>query len=156
SPDDGTTLSATATAGAPVCTSANSADVTISGVVTSTGSVDSAIMTASIDGAPAVQEGIIEPTDFTHHGRIKTADYSLTLSLSNGTHTILVCFTQSGAPHRMPKTACAPLLTIVVNCADPDGGVSCADEEPFGDLVGNPSLCTGNGPPHIPVHVRGD
>jgi len=151
--DQGTSLSATAATTALTCTSEEEAQVDIGGVVTSTGSVDSVIITASINGGAPAQMGLIRPQDFSHDGRIKTASYSLSLNLPNGEHTVQVCFTQSGSQGREPKQTCAAPVTVVVDCA-PDN--VCAGEEPFGNLVGNPSLCTGNGPPHIPVHVRGD
>lgn len=151
--DQGTSLSATSGVTATTCTSEEAAQVDIAGTVTSTGSVDSVIITASIDGGEATQMGIIEPDDFSHDGRTKTASYSLSVSLANGDHTVQVCFTQSGSQGREPKQSCAEPITVSIDCA-PDN--VCAAQEPFGDLVGNPSLCTGHGPPHIPVHVRGD
>jgi hypothetical protein len=151
--DQGTSLSATAATTATTCTSEEEAQVDIGGTVTSTGSVDSVIITVSVDGGAPAQMGLIQPQDYSHDGRIKTASYSLSLSLPNGEHTIQVCFTQSGSQGREPKTVCAAPVTVVVDCA-PDN--VCEGQEPFGNLVGNPSLCTGRGPPHIPVHVRGD
>jgi len=151
--DNGTSLSATAAATAITCTSEEEATVDLAGTVTTTGSVDSVIITASIDGGAATQMGLIRPQDFSHDGRIKTAGYALSVSLPNGEHTIQVCFTQSGSQGREPKSTCAAPVTVVVDCA-PDN--VCEGQEPFGNLVGNPSLCTGRGPPHIPVHVRGD
>lgn len=148
--DDGTALTATATAGAPACGSDGTAQVTFTGTVTSTGSVDSVEITASVDGGTATPVGVIEPQDFTTGGRDKTADYSITLSLSNGTHEIVLCFTQSGAQGREPKEFCTAPITVVVACD------TCAKEGPFGNIVGNPDLCNGDGPPHIPVHVSGD
>jgi hypothetical protein len=56
----------------------------------------------------------------------------------------------SGAQGREPKEFCTAPITVVVACD------TCAKEGPFGDIVGNPDLCNGNGPPHIPVHVSGD
>lgn len=151
--DNGTSLSATAANTATTCTSEEAAQVDIGGTLTSTGSVDSAIITVSVDGGEATQMGIIQPEDFSHDGRIKTASYALSLSLANGEHSVQVCFTQSGSQGREPKQVCAAPVTVVVDCA-PDN--VCEGMEPFGNLVGNPSLCTGRGPPHIPVHVRGD
>lgn len=148
--DNGTTLTATATAGAPVCSADGTAQVTLSGTVTSTGSVDSVEITATVDGGPATQISTIEPQDFSKGGRDKNADYSVSLSLDSGTHEIVLCFTQSGAQGREPKQFCTDPITVVVACED------CTKEGPFGDIVGNPNLCNGNGPPHVPVHVRGD
>ena len=151
--DNGTSLSATAGTTAVTCTSEEGAQVDLAGTVTTTGSVDSVIITASVDGGAPVQMGIIRPQDFSHDGRIKTAGYAASFDLPNGEHTIVMCFTQSGSQGREPKHTCAAPVTVIVDCA-PDN--VCEGEEPFGNLVGNPSLCTGNGPPHIPVHVRGD
>jgi len=151
--DNGTSLSATAAVTANTCTSEEEAQVDLGGVVTTTGSVDSVIITAAVDGGAPVQMGLIRPQDFAHDGRIKTASYALSLSLPNGEHTVQVCFTQSGSQGREPKATCAAPVTVVVDCA-PDN--VCEGTEPFGNLVGNPNLCNGNGPPHIPVHVRGD
>jgi hypothetical protein len=149
--DEGTELSATAVSTEPLCLDGDSAAVTVSGVLTTTGSVDSAEITVSVDGGTAEPMGTIEPDDFDHDGRIKNADYSLDLTLSNGTHTIEVCFTQSGAQGREPKQVCAPVVTVVVDCS-----TTCDREGVFGDLVGNPVLCSGGGTPHVPVHLRGD
>jgi len=148
--DNGTELTATATAGAPVCSSDGTAQVTLSGTVTSTGSVDSVYITAAVDGGTATLLWSLGPQDFTHTGRDKTADYSVSLSLDNGTHEIVLCFTESGAQGRDPKQFCTDPITVVVACE------TCAKEGPFGDIVGNPDLCNGNGPPHVPIHVSGD
>jgi hypothetical protein len=71
--DNGTSLSATAAVTANTCTSEEEAQVDLAGTVTSTGSVDSVIITASIDGGAPVQMGTLQPQDFSHDGRIKTA-----------------------------------------------------------------------------------
>jgi len=126
--------------------------VTLEGTLTTTGSVDSAEITASVNGGTANLVGIIEPQDFIHDGRVKWAPYSITIDgLPNGTNTIEVCFDQSGSQGREPKHTCADVVVVVVDCA-----VSCAGVGFFGDLVGNTNLCQGKGPPHIPVHVKGD
>ena len=151
--DNGTELSATAAAAAPVCLDSDAATVTISGVLRTTGAVDSADITVSIDGGPAAPMGTIEPDDFQHDGRVKAAPYSLDLTLTNGTYSIDLCFTQSGAQGREPKTVCAESVIVVIDCTGDD---SCEGEEVFGDLVGNPVLCSGGGTPHVPVHLRGE
>jgi hypothetical protein len=151
--DQGTGLSATAEASAPVCLDESSASVTISGVLTTTGSVDSAEITVGVDGGEATPVGTIEPGDFDHDGNIKTADYSFDLVLAEGAHTVEVCFTQSGSGGREPKFVCAPVVIVVVDCS-PEA--TCDPEGVFGDLVGNPVLCSGGGTPHVPVHLRGD
>jgi hypothetical protein len=148
--DNGTELTATATANAPVCSGDGTAQVAFSGTVTSTGSVDSVEITATVDGSTPTQVGTIEPQDFSGSGRDKTADYSVSLSLGSGTHEVALCFTQSGAQGREPKQFCTDPITVVIACDD------CAKEGPFGDIVGNPNLCNGNGPPHVPIHVSGN
>ncbi len=152
--DNGTALSATATAGAVTCTSEEGGSVTVSGVLTTTGAKDSAEIRVSVDGGASTLMGIIQPQDFQHDGRYKHAPYSLDFDLANGTHTISVCFVQSGSQGREPKQVCAAPVTVVVDCA-PDENV-CSGVGFFGDIVGSGNLCNGNGPPHIPVHVKGD
>lgn len=149
--DQGTEIFAgTATVVDQTCNN-GTGSVTIEGTLTTTGSVDSAEITASINGGTATQVGVIDPQDFVHDGRVKTASYSVTIdNLPNGTDTIEVCFTQSGSQGREPKHTCADVVVVVVDCS------LCSGTGFFGDLVGNPNLCQGNGPPHIPVHVKGD
>lgn len=125
--------------------------VIIGGTLTTTGSVDSVEIRASIDGGEEDLVGLILPQDFVHDGRIKTAEYAVTISLPSGTHSVEICFYQSGSQGREPKQTCADPVTVVVDCE-----ANCRGTGFFGDLVGNPSLCRGNGPPHIPVHVKGD
>lgn len=151
--DNGTALSATGTLDSVECTSTEEATVSLSGVLTSTGSVDSAIITASVNGGEPVEMGIINSEDFSRGGRVKTASYAVSLSLPNGTHSVELCFTQSGSQGREPKRACVTVEPVTVACAAEN---ECSGVGFFGNLVGNPSLCTGNGPPHIPVHFRGD
>jgi hypothetical protein len=152
--DNGTVLTATAEVTATTCTSETQAQVSLGGTVSTTGAVDSVVITAAIDGGDRLTLHTLTPQDFTHEGRNKTAPYAVSVSLPNGTHTVELCFTQSGAQGREPKTTCAAPVTVTVDCA-PDES-ECAEARPFGDIVGNPSLCKGNGPPHVPVHVRGD
>ncbi len=149
--DNGTTLTATATAEPVVC-SETGGTATFDGVVTTTGSVDSVEVTAQLDGGARQLLLTLLPQDFNHDGRVKTASYSVSLSgLADGTHSVVLCFTESGAQGREPKEYCTAAISVTVACAS-----TCADEQPFGDIVGNPSLCKGNGPPHIPIHVKGD
>jgi len=129
----------------------DTASVTIQGTLTTTGSVDSAEITAIINGGAPAVVGTIDPEDFIHNGREKTAPYSITIDLPEGSNTVSVCFEQSGSQGRESKYTCAETLVVVVDCAS-----DCRGTGFFGDLPGNPSLCRGNGPPHIPVHVKGD
>lgn len=152
--DNGTELTAsTVSTGAPVCTLNDAAQIEFSGLVSTTGSVDSVEITASVDGGPAGQVGVILPQEFEHAGRNKVAAYAVMIEITNGTHTVEFCFTQSGEQGRLPKTTCAAPVTVVVECAAQS---VCANVQAFGDIVSNPNLCKGKGPPHIPVHVKGD
>jgi len=149
--DRGTEIFAgTATVVSQTC-NGGTGSVTLAGTLTTTGSVDSAEITASVNGGAATQVGVINPQDFVHDGRVKTAEYSVTIDgLPNGTNTIQVCFDQSGSQGREPKHTCADVVVVVVNCSE------CRGAGFFGDIVGSGNLCQGNGPPHIPVHVKGD
>lgn len=152
--DSGTGLSTTGTLVSIACINDNEATVTVTSQLNSTGSVDSADVTLSIDGAAAISVGTIYPGDFVHDGRIKTAAYSDTLTLANGTHTLTYCFIQSGSRGREPKTTCFTLDNVVVDCAPED---RCGEAEVFfGNVPNNPVLlvCTGKANPHIPVHVK--
>src|SRR5687767_6658959 len=88
--DQGTSLTATAAATAISCISEEAAQVDIAGALTTTGSVDSVIITAAINGGAPQQMGLIRPQDFSHEGRTKTAGYALSLALPNGEHSIQV------------------------------------------------------------------
>lgn len=146
------TLTVTAVADAPACVTSASATVKISGEITTTGSVAPTTITAAVDGGTATLIGSVTSADFTiRDGRTKVAAWSADLTLSNGTHTITVCVEQPGSMGNPRKTACATVVTVTVACQG-----FCGTTEAFGDIVHNPSLCTGSGPPHVPVHVRGD
>lgn len=151
----GTALCVTAQASEPVCVDVGEAEVTVSGVLTSTGAVDSAEVTVSIDGEPPAVIDTIEPGDFEHDGREKHAAYSYDFKLPDGTHTIELCFEQSGAHGNPDKAVCTEAVVVVIDCPDTEQP-SCEGESVFGDLVGNPALCSGRGTPHVPVHLHGD
>lgn len=148
--DNGTELSARATAGGPTCSGTSGGTVPVSGTVTTTGAVDSVNITASIDGNTATQVGTILPQDFSHEGRYKTANYSVSVTVPNGTHVVEMCFIQSGSQGREPKKVCVT-ISVTVSCES-----FCEAQGVFGNIVGNRNLCNGNGPPHIPVHVKGE
>lgn len=152
--DQGTELSVTAAVDSNVCTAAGTgAVVGFSGAVGTTGAVDSVEISAQLDGGARQTLDTLVPQDFEHEGRNKTAPYSVTLSVPNGTHSVVLCFTESGSQGREPKEVCAAAVEVVVACTPPS---TCSESAPFGNVVGNPNLCAGNGPPHIPVHVKGD
>ena len=108
-------------------------------------------ITASVDGATATRVGLLGPQDFSHDdGRYKSANYTVTVPATNGEHVIQICFIQSGSQGREPKKVCVT-VSVDVSCE-----AFCEQQGVFGDLVGNPNLCNGNGPPHVPVHVKGE
>lgn len=147
-----TVTAAVDAASPPACITSGSALVKISGEITTTGSVAPTTITAAVDGGTATLIGSVTSADFTDRDRrTKVATWSADLTLTNGTHTIVVCVEQPGSMGNPRKTACATVFTVTVACEG-----YCGTTEAFGDIVHNPSLCTGNGPPHVPVHVRGD
>jgi hypothetical protein len=152
--DQGTTLFGDGGVTDLVCTSDTQASVSLGGELVTTGSVDSAVITRSIDGGVLTEIGTIQPQDFQHSGRTKTAAWSDTLVLSNGTHSIYYCFTQSGAKGRLPKQTCTTPISVTVDCS-PDVN-ACADvtEGFFGNVVASNHMCTGKGNPDIPVHLK--
>jgi hypothetical protein len=135
------------------------ADVTFDWSVTSSGSADSAEMTGQVDdqpvfGLPTIASGnVTGGGGWTFAGRMKTADDSFTAELANGPHAFTVCATQSGANGRLSKTACTT-LNVTVECDVPEPK-TCAETAFFGEVVGNPNLCVGNGPT-INVQAEGD
>jgi hypothetical protein len=141
--DNGTRLS-TGTSPGIVCQNDTTAQVTFSGTLLTTGSVSPVTITATIDGtALASDAGHLAPTDFVHNGRDKSAAYSVTLSLSNGTHTVVLCFTQPGANGRTTKQICTDAVTVAVDCT-PDGGAP-APAPPPDDAGCAGCLCSASG-----------
>jgi hypothetical protein len=151
--DEGTELSVVGlTVGDPVCNGDDTGTISLTGVLETTGSVDSALVTLSVNGAAPTTIDVIPPGGFIDRdGRIKDAPFVESVTLDNGTHTLQLCFVQSGSQGREEKKVCTDVLTVVVDCGDAD---ECARQGAFGNLVGNPSLCTGN-TPRIPIHWRG-
>lgn len=147
--NNGTKLTAASAAASIQCIDSNSALVDISTTVTSSGSVDSAAIRTSIDGNTAATTGWIEPQDFVHNGRYKTAVASFSQVFENGSHTVSSCYVQSGSDGRITKQTCAATSSFSVDCAPAD---PCADTEVFGNIIGNGNLCGGQA---IPIHVKG-
>lgn len=151
--DSGTRLSVTSSAGEPVCTGDGTADVALSGKLTSQASAAWADVSVTVDGVTtSIDE--VQPTDYSKDGRIKTYDYSYTLSLTDGTHQVQICFTQPSGKDRM--TACGAVQTVTVDCSEsPDN--SCGDGA-FGETItrGNHNICAGNAAPSINVNAKGD
>lgn len=150
--NNGTALTAVAS-GDPVCLDANSAAVSVQVAVTTSGSVDSAVVTRSIGGGAETTVATIQPQDFVFSGRYKTAVLTDKLTVSNGTTDVTYCFTQSGAQGRESKKTCTT-FSVTVDCIATAESCDKVDLL-FGNLVNNPVLCNGNGPPAIPVHFRG-
>jgi hypothetical protein len=97
------------------CSEEGDASVTFSGTLSTTGSVDSAVITAAVDGDEESEVGVIQPQHFVHDGQDKTAAWSFAIDLADGEHSVEVCFTQSGAQGRPPKTVCAT-VEVEVSC----------------------------------------
>lgn len=144
------TLTLITGAAEPACLDVASALIGFSGSVITTGGIGPTTITASIDGGVASTTNTLTARDWVHDGRTKTAAYAFTLQVPNGTHTVTVCVDQPGSDTSPANHTCAT-VEVTVACA-----TACGDAEPFGDIASNPSLCRGNGPPHVPVHVRGD
>jgi len=132
------------------------ADVAFAWTVTSTGSADSAVMTGQVDGGgvfalPGIASGnVTAGGGWTFAGRMKTSDGSYSTVLANGTHSLTVCATQSGANGNNLKMACET-QTVTVNCQSAD---PCANSEVFGEVIANKNLCSANG--HINIQYRGN
>jgi hypothetical protein len=112
----GTALSAFSEVAEITCINESEADVDLWTQLTTTGSVDSAIVYISIDGDEPFKAATIAPQDFVHNGRIKTAEGITTHTLANGEHTLQACFVQSGAQGRASKSTCAEAVKFTVNC----------------------------------------
>ncbi len=117
--DNGTALSVSVDGTSYACDDdGESAAVTVEFTVTSTAAANGAELTASIDGGAELGIGAITSGDWTSDGRTKSADGTATFSLAEGTHTIVICATQSGANGRPPKHACSVAAIVEVDCPD--------------------------------------
>ena len=114
----------------------------VAGTLTTTGSVDSAELSASVDGRPGRVVGTVPPRAFSHDGRSKTASFGVQVRVESGRHQVRLCATQSGAQGREPKQVCAEVLEVVVECGrDPgrggqDGGACSRDGGAGGESSG--------------------
>lgn len=147
--NNGTKLTAASDTATIQCINNYSAMVDISTTITSSGSVDSAEIRNSIDGNTPILTGWVDPQDFVHNGRFKTAVSSFTQVFNNGSHNYTSCYTQSGADGRISKQVCAPSVNFDVNCMPVD---TCSGVEVFGNIIGNGNLCSGQ---TIPIHIKG-
>lgn len=152
--DSGTALFIENVQTAIFCQNNSAGLISISSTLHTTGSVDSAVVTRSINGAGETQIGVIAPQQFEHQGRDKFASFADTVQLPNGTYTLTYCFTQSGARGREPKQVCGD-IQVTVSCGGSTNQCS-AGGSFFGDIIGNRRLCNGNGTPTIPVHLKAD
>jgi hypothetical protein len=147
----GTTLSVSFGDATIVCDGSGSAFVSFDWTVTSTGSADSAVLTASIDGGTPIALGTIASGNvtggggWTFAGRMKTADSSYTTTLANGVHSFQVCATQSGANGNQNKMSCTT-QSVTVNCQSTD---PCANETVHGELTGQADNICGNNPINV-------
>lgn len=148
--DKGTSLSASAGVPSIECINESEALVEFVTAITTTGSVDSAEIWTSLNKGEAEISGWIEPQDFVHNKRYKTAGNSFSEILPDGSYTVDSCYVQSGAGGRLPKKTCAPTVGFKVDCAPKS---PCGNEQVFGDVVGNKNLCSGQA---LPIHIKGD
>lgn len=118
--DNGTRLTASPV-GATRC-DGDSPSVSVTGTVTTSGSVDSVDLLASLDGAEGQVVGHIDPQDFVHRGRYKDAAYTVSVNVPTGQHSLTLCFVQSGAQGRDEKQVCAEAISLDVGCSPQDGG----------------------------------
>lgn len=147
--NNGTKLTAVTDAATIQCVDNDSALVEFTTTVTSSGAVDSAEIKTVLDGNDPFISGWIEPQDFIHNGRFKTAVVPFSQVLDNGVHTVFSCYEQSGADGRLLKRVCTTPKTFEINCAPID---PCAGVEVFGNIIGNGNLCSGAA---IPIHIKG-
>lgn len=148
-PNSGTQLTAASDAASIQCLDNDTALVDIATTVTSSGAVDSAEIKIAIDGDVPKTSGWIDPQDYIHNGRYKTAVSSFSQVFQNGSHSYSSCFVQSGAHGRLSKQTCAAPVNFEVSCAPID---VCRDVEVFGNVIGNGNLCAGQA---IPIHIKG-
>jgi len=148
--NNGTRLTAAVGPSSIQCLSTNGALVDITTTITSAGAVDSAEIRTSLNGEPISTSGWIQPQDFVHSGRFKTATASFSEVLENGSHTVQSCYAQSGSDGRLSKQTCASASSFEVNCAATD---PCDNTEVFGNIIGNGNLCSGS---TIPIQLKGD
>lgn len=154
--NNGTSLAVTVDTPTVTCNAEGTgAEVSAAYTVLSTGSADSAIMVATIDGLdyalPTIASGnVAGGGGWTFAGRTKTAEGTFTTSLPNGTYFLTICATQSGANGRNSKRACSTAIAVTINCTSPD---PCRNEGPFGEVPHNKNLCKANG--HIEIQFRG-
>lgn len=83
-------------------------ELTVSGSLATSGSVDSAEVT--LEDGSVVKIGTIQPQDFIHDERVKFACFAFHVDLDklyiDAEEIEKVCFTQSGAQGREPKRTC--------------------------------------------------
>lgn len=158
------------------CDPSGSAFVDVKGEITASAA---STIQVSASACGSVHEGLTEvsASDFTTVSGSQKASYSAPMQLRLGTHGVVLCFTQSDGA-QSGTYVCSEQFDLDVVCpeADPDGGTSlpegpstqpasptapldsqrsCGDETLFGELVGNPSLCSGGASVHIAVQARG-
>jgi len=148
--NNGTRLTAVADEPVIECLDYQRAMVELNTTVTTSGSVDSAEILAIIDGQAPRISGWVEPQDFKHDQRYKSAVVSFAEVFANGAHTVQSCYNQSGSDGRTLKRVCAQTVGFNVSCAPEN---VCLGMAAFGNVIGNGNLCSGQA---IPIHVKGD
>jgi hypothetical protein len=133
------------------------ADVTAAYTVLSTGSADSAVMTATVGATdyalPTIASGnVAGGGGWTFAGRTKSAEGEFGTYLANGSYTLSVCAVQSGANGRISKQACSAATTVNIDCIVPVTD-PCALASVRGEVPANKNLCKANG--HINVQFEG-
>jgi hypothetical protein len=103
----------TALSGAAVVGPCSNGRATVTGTLTTTGSVDSADVTIALVNGPVVNAFTVQPQDFVHDGRIKT--FSIDFLFFSGSYSFEVCATQSGSQGRTQKATCE-VVTFRVSC----------------------------------------
>ncbi len=128
--DNGTELFAQVTLGVAHC-DGGSALVPLQVVLTTTGAVDSALIDVvlRVDRGTPRTLATVEPQDFDHFGRVKTATFTLMSTVPTGARSLELCFVQSGAQGREEKQTCVTVAIV---------GSLCAPERDAGPPAGNP------------------
>jgi hypothetical protein len=149
-PDLSVTGSATATA----CVAPGTALVTFKGTLTSSSAGSWVDVTTTVDGV-ALPTWRDQFRWKNLGGGVKTHNYSYDLTLTNGTHSVQICFNQPGNDVTATEPSCTGLMEVTVDC---ETGTSCTQEGPFGETIGNKNLCrsAGKGSPRVNVQAKGD
>jgi hypothetical protein len=148
--DSGTKLTASSSAGTPVCQEDGTSLAPITATLVSSASAAWAEVTLSIDGGATSTIDEVLPTDYSKDGRTKTYSYTYDIALAAGSHDLQICFSQPSGKTRM--VACTTVHVEVAACTS---GSVCEKEGLFGWIQGNGNLCAGNAQ-GVNIHAKGD